>query len=58
MMSAYVARDFLKCIEVADRMDKQFGVGPLAALYRRSSQEYLVHPPGEDFVGNLVLTEK
>jgi adenylate cyclase len=58
MMSAYVARDFVKCIEVADQMDKQFGAGPLAALYRRSSQEYLANPPGEDFVGNLVLTEK
>jgi class 3 adenylate cyclase/CHASE2 domain-containing sensor protein len=58
MMSAYVARDFAKCIEVADQMDRQFGVGQLAALYRRSSGEYLVNPPGEEFVGNLVLTEK
>jgi class 3 adenylate cyclase/CHASE2 domain-containing sensor protein len=58
MMSAYVARDFTKCIEVADQMDRQFGVGQLAALYRRSSMEYLANPPGDDFVGNLVLTEK
>jgi class 3 adenylate cyclase/CHASE2 domain-containing sensor protein len=58
MMAAYVARDFARCIRVADQMDAQLGPGKLSALYRRSSQEYLVNPPGAEFEGNLVITEK
>jgi hypothetical protein len=39
-------------------MDQQFGPGKLAALYRRHGQECLANPPGPDFAGYLVLTEK
>ena len=58
MVAAYVARDFKKCIEVTEQMDKQFGTTKLATLYRKTSQEYLENPPGPDFAGNLILTEK
>jgi hypothetical protein len=53
-----VTRDFARCVAVADRMDVLFGPTKLAALYRRASREFLVSPPGPDFAGNLVLTEK
>lgn len=58
MVAAYVSRDFATCVEVADRMDAKFGPTKLATLYRRTSQRYLDEPPGPDFAGNLVLTEK
>jgi class 3 adenylate cyclase len=58
MLAAYLARDFQRCIKVADQMDQQFGPGKLAALYRRHGQECLANPPGADFAGYLVLTEK
>jgi class 3 adenylate cyclase len=58
LVGAYVAGEFAKCIAVADRMDQEFGATKLAALYRRASAQYLETPPGADFVGNLVLTEK
>ncbi|MEZ0266572.1 MAG: adenylate/guanylate cyclase domain-containing protein, partial [Phycisphaerae bacterium] len=58
MVAAYVAADFATCVEVAERMDAEFGPTKLAALYRRTSQQYLATPPGPDFAGNLVLTEK
>jgi class 3 adenylate cyclase len=58
MIAAYVARDFKKCIEVADQMDKQFGPTQLPALYRKTAQQYLLRPPGPEFNGDLILTEK
>ncbi len=58
MVAAYVARDFARCIEVADRMDAQFNTSKLAALYRKTSKLYLEEPPGPEFTGNLILTEK
>ena len=58
MVAGYVSRDFETCIAVADRMDERFGPSKLTALYRRTSKGYLEAPPGEDFAGNLVLTEK
>ena len=58
MIAAYVARDFQKCIEVADQMGKQFGPTHLPALYRKTAQQYLQNPPGPEFNGDLILTEK
>jgi adenylate cyclase len=58
MIAAFIARDFDKCVDITRQMDKTFGPGKLAALYRRVSQEYIEIPPGPDFHGNLVLTEK
>jgi len=58
MIAAYVARDFEKCIEVADRMDRQHGRTQLADLYRKHSREYIETPPDPDFSGNIILTEK
>src|SRR5204862_177139 len=58
MIAAYVAPDFKKCIEVADQMDKQFGPTHLPALYRKTAQQYLQNPPGPEFNGDLILTEK
>jgi hypothetical protein len=60
MVAAFIAGDFAKCIEVADRMDAAAPGHPskLAALYRRTSKDYLENPPGLEFIGNLILTEK
>ena len=58
MIAAFIARDFARCIQAADQMDKQFGPGKLPALYRKTAQECLTTPPGADFMGNLILTEK
>jgi adenylate cyclase len=58
MVAAFAARDFGKCVEVADRMEREFGPSNLAALYRRTGREYLENPPGTEFAGSLILTEK
>jgi class 3 adenylate cyclase len=58
MVAAYVARDFATCVAAADRMDAQFHPTKLTTLYRRTARQYLETPPGPDFTGNLVLTEK
>jgi class 3 adenylate cyclase/CHASE2 domain-containing sensor protein len=58
MIGAYFARDFEKCIEFADKMDQQIGATKLAALYRKASKQLIENPPGPEFAGNLILTEK
>jgi adenylate cyclase len=58
MIAAYFARDFEKCIEFADKMDQQIGATKLAGLYRKASKQLIENPPGADFAGNLILTEK
>ena len=58
MIAAYFAKDFQRCIEFADRMDAQIGPTKLPGLYRKASQMYLETPPGPEFQGNLILTEK
>jgi adenylate cyclase len=58
MIAAYLARDFKACIAFADQMDAQIGASKLAALYRKASEQFLENPPGPEFEGNLLLTEK
>jgi adenylate cyclase len=58
MIAAYFARDFEKCIEFADRMDAQLGPTKLPGLYRKAALKYIENPPGTEFQGNLILTEK
>jgi adenylate cyclase len=58
MIAAFVAKDFEKCLQAANQMEAQFGQNNLAALYRKTAQEFLLHPPGPEFAGNLILTEK
>jgi adenylate cyclase len=58
MVAAYVSGDFARCIKVAGQMDQQFGPTKLGELYRRTSMRYIEEPPGGEFVGNLILTEK
>jgi class 3 adenylate cyclase/CHASE2 domain-containing sensor protein len=58
MIAAFIARDFARCIQAADQMDKQFGPSNLAALYRKTAEQLAITPPGEEFSGSLVLTEK
>jgi len=58
MIAAYFARDFAKCIEFADQMDQQVGVTKLATVYRKASKQLIEEPPGPEFAGNLILTEK
>jgi adenylate cyclase len=58
MIAAYFARDFEKCIEFADRMDAQLGPTKLPGLYRKAALKYIENPPGAEFQGNLILTEK
>jgi len=58
LVAAYVSGDFGKCIEVANRMDAELGQSKLAALYRRTCEKCIETPPGEDFAGNITLTEK
>jgi adenylate cyclase len=58
MIAAYFARDFEKCIEFADKMDQQIGATKLAGLYRKASKQLIENPPGPEFAGNLILTEK
>lgn len=58
MIAAYFAKDFAKCIEFADKMDAQIGATKLPGLYRKAAQKYIENPPGAEFAGNLILTEK
>lgn len=58
MAAAFAARDFAKCIEVADRIEQEGSASKLASLYRRTSREYLINPPEGEFTGSFVLTEK
>jgi class 3 adenylate cyclase/CHASE2 domain-containing sensor protein len=58
MIAAFIARDFARCIQAADQMEKQFGLSNLPSLYRKTAQEFLANPPDDDFAGSLVLTEK
>ena len=58
MIAAYFAKDFQKCIEFADKMDAQIGATKLPGLYRKSAMKYIENPPGAEFAGNLILTEK
>jgi class 3 adenylate cyclase len=58
IIAAFIARDFARCIQAADQMEKQFGPSNLAALYRKTAEQFLITPPGEEFSGNLILTEK
>jgi adenylate cyclase len=58
MIAAYFARDFEKCIGFADQMDRQIGETKLAGIYRKASKKLIEEPPGPEFAGNLILTEK
>jgi adenylate cyclase len=58
MIAAYFAKDFAKCIEFADKMDAQIGATKLPGLYRKAALKYIENPPGAEFQGNLILTEK
>jgi class 3 adenylate cyclase/CHASE2 domain-containing sensor protein len=58
MIAAYFAKDFEKCIEFADKMDAQLGPTKLPGLYRKAALKYIETPPGPEFQGNLILTEK
>jgi hypothetical protein len=58
MIAAYLNRDFNACIGFAEQMDQQIGASKLASLYRKASEQLLKNPPGAEFQGNLILTEK
>jgi adenylate cyclase len=58
MVEKFCARDFAGCIDMAREIDEAGGHLKLAGLYRELSERYLREPPGEDFDGRIVLTEK
>jgi class 3 adenylate cyclase/CHASE2 domain-containing sensor protein len=58
VVHAFVQRQFEACIKAADEMDAAIGPSKLTALYRRQCQAYLCQAPGEEFDGQIVLTEK
>src|SRR5438552_15722243 len=58
IIAAFIGRDFERCIAACEPMDKQFGVGRLAAFYRKTAQQLLIAPTGPEIAGNMISTEK
>jgi len=58
MIDTFVQSKFVDCIERIRELDEAFGTSKLAQLYRRNCENYLAEPPGADFIGTIVLSEK
>ncbi len=58
LVDAFVAARFDECLTIAGEMETLFGPAKLPALYRSMCERYLHEPPGADFDGRIVLTEK
>lgn len=57
-INAFVGRQFKECMELVDAFETTHGADKLTHLYRQHCSQHLAHPPGEDFVGKIILTEK
>jgi adenylate cyclase len=58
MVEAFVGRRFGDSLALAGAHENRFGKSKIAAIYQRLAQQYLDTPPGDDFDGRIVLTEK
>ena len=59
MVDAFVTSRFADALARLDQIDSlECGPSKFTTLYRRLCEEYLREPPGEDFDGRVVLTEK
>lgn len=58
MVDAFIARQFESSTAIAFEIDAAFGESKLTILYRSMCKRYLSEPPGDDFDGRIVLTEK
>ena len=58
MVDAYARRQFTDTLAVADALELRFGPSKLAAIYRTLAQQLIDTPPGPEFDGRIVLTEK
>jgi class 3 adenylate cyclase len=57
LVGTFQCANFADCIVAADRLEKEFGPGKFAELYRKLAVEHQVNLP-DDFDGQVVLTEK
>jgi class 3 adenylate cyclase len=58
LVESFHAADFRRCLEFVAEAEREFGPGKLTDLYRSLSERYLQSPPGSEFAGQIVLTEK
>lgn len=58
LVERFHAADFHRCLELVAEAERDFGPGKLTGVYRSLSERYLHSPPGSDFAGQIVLTEK
>jgi len=57
-VDAFLARKFDECLASIDEMQREFGESKFVSLYRELAENYLRHPPGDEFDGKVILTEK
>jgi adenylate cyclase len=58
LVESFVKANFTNCLKITGEADRELGLLKLTALYRELSEKYLLHPPGRDFAGQIVLHEK
>ena len=58
LVESFVKADFTNCLKIVGEADRELGPLKLTALYRELSERHLLHPPGRDFAGQIVLHEK
>jgi len=58
LVESYVQRRFQDTLALADTHENRFGKSKIVTIYRALAQQHLDTPPGEDFDGRIVLTEK
>ena len=58
LVESYVRGLFASTLAIADAHETRFGKSKIVALYRALAKQHLDNPPGDDFDGRIVLTEK
>ncbi len=58
MVDAFIGGDFEACLNAEHHLVEACGPSKLAALYRRSCEEWIAQPAGAEFSGEIVLTAK
>ena len=58
IVNAFIVGEFEKCIKLARQYEAEHDPSKLTTMYIDISQQYLVDPPGADFLGQIILEEK
>jgi adenylate cyclase len=57
-IDAFIGRRFADCLAALAELEREFGSSKFISFYRELAERYLREPPGDDFDGKVVLTEK